>query len=271
MEFKETEEQYWNFFYDKHEITYDSKRDLDYHDDFKKHIYALPNKARILELACGVRCDGIELALQGKNVYETDISEVAVRKAQELYRKLGIENQGRFIKCDAEHLPFEDAFFDAALISAAFHHLPNKHIALGEMKRVVKNGGLVILGVEPNAWPYFTIFWLLKPLKKLIRKTNKKLFHSIADDSTHGFTKSQLTKMFSNAELEIIRIERAKYFSEFYDSGISFLNKAFKLKLSPKDTTRFFLARLDSYLSKVPLLNLFSWHFSVIATKNVKD
>lgn len=270
MEFKEIEEKYWNSFYDKHEISYSSKRNLDYHDDFKKPIYSLPNEARILELACGVRCEGIEFALQGKKVYETDISEVAVRKAQEIYRELGIENQGRFIRCDAEELPFEDNFFDAVLISAAFHHLPNMHRALEEMKRVVKSRGLVILGVEPNAWPYFTVYWLLKPAKKVIRKTNKKFFHSIADDSTHGFTKGQMVKMFSKAELEIVKIERAKYFSELYDSGISFLNKAFKLKLEPKEKTRFFLARLDSYLSKVPLLNLFSWHWSIISTKNVK-
>ena len=267
MEFKEIEEKFFDSLYSRHQTAYDPRRDLDYHDDFKKYIHALPEKARILELACGVRCDGIEFALRGKKVYETDISEVAVTKAREIYRQLGIESKGVFVRCDAERLPFEDGFFDAVFIAAAFHHLPDMHVALLEMKRVVKDNGLVILGVEPNAWPYLLFSWLFEPMKKMIRKKNKKIFHSIADDSTNGFTKAELVKMFREAGLRIGKIERAKYFSQFYDSGLAFLNVSFKLRLEPYEAIRSYLARLDNYVARVPLLNLFNWQWSVIATK----
>ena len=59
------------------------------------------------------------------------------------------------------------------LIAAAFHHLENPEKGLIEIKRVLKNDGLLILGVEPNKWPYQTVYTILSPLKKLIRKKTR--------------------------------------------------------------------------------------------------
>lgn len=267
MEFKKIENQYWNEFYSKQDIDYKPSRGLTYHADFKNPLKNLSAGSKILELGCGIRCDGIELALRGLKVYETDISEVAIEKAKELYTKLNLENNGCFIKCDAENLPFDDNFFDAAFIAASFHHLPNPTIALKEMKRVTKKGGYIILGMEPNAWPYFSLFILLKPLKKIIRRYNKKFFHSVADDSTHGFTKNQLQKIFQNVGLEIVAIKRAKYLSEFYDSGLRLLSKIFRKPFLSKHKTQQFLGHIDKFISKIPVINLFNWHWNVIAKR----
>lgn len=267
MEFKEQESQYWSNFYSQQTINYQPDRDLPYHDDFKKYLLKLGARSKILELACGIRCDGIELAKAGFKVFETDIAEEAVNQARNIYEKLGLSDKGEFLVCDAEKMPFADGYFDAVFISASFHHLPNPQAALLEMKRVAKPKGLVILGLEPNAWPYFTVFKLLEPAKKIIRGGSNLKFHSIADDTTQGFTKSQLRKLCQSAGLEIVKIYREKYFGELYDSGIRFLNKFFKLKFRPNQKAQRFLCAIDRAVSYLPLINLTNWHWSIVCRK----
>jgi ubiquinone/menaquinone biosynthesis C-methylase UbiE len=268
MEFKEQESRYWSNFYSWQTINYRPDRDLPYHDDFKKYLLKLDAGSKILELACGIRCDGVELAKAGFKVFETDIAEEAVNKAKVLYEQLGLLDQGEFLVTDAEKMPFADDYFAAVFISASFHHLPNPQAAILEMKRVTKKGGLVILGLEPNAWPYFTVFKLLEPAKKIIRGGSDLKFHSIADDTTQGFTKSQLRKLCRQAGLEVIKIYREKYFGELYDSGIRFLNKLFKLKLRPNLKVERFLCLIDRIIAYLPLINLTNWHWSIICRKN---
>lgn len=267
MEFKQIENKYWNQFYAAGESAYRPNRDLVYHYDFKGPMLNLPKGSKILELACGARCDGIELAQAGHEVYETDIAESAVAKAIDIYQRLGLRERGRFLIVDAENLPFEDNFFDAAFIAASFHHLPNPLRALSEMRRVAKPGGCLILGVEPSAWPYYTVFVLLRPVKKWLRRRNKKTFHSIADDTARGFTKKQLIKLCRRANWQVIAVKRAKYLSEFLDSGFRLSAKITKIPLGPPIWLQRIFAWFDARLSRLPPLCYFNWHWSVIAKK----
>jgi len=240
---------------------------LPFHDDFKNPIKRLPKGSKILELACGLRCEGIEFARNQMIVYETDISEEAVNKAKNTYRNLNISEFGKFLTCDAENLPFEDNFFDAVLIAASFHHLPNPEKAMAEMKRVAKSGGYVILGLEPNAWPYYTIFKILLPIKKFIRRRDQKILNSIADDETFGFNKNSFKKLCKQADLKIINIKRAKYLSEIYDSWLRLYSKLTKTNQEPNRKTQLMLCRIDTLISKIPILDLLNWHWSVISQK----
>ncbi len=267
MKFKEQESKYWSIFYSQQKINYKVDRDLLYHNNYKKYLNKLNKDAKILELACGIRCDGIELAKTGKKVFETDIAEEAVKKARDLYQELGLTDKGEFLVCDAEKIPFADDYFDAVFISASFHHLPNPLLALREMKRVTKKNGFIILGLEPNAWPYFTVFKLLEPVKKIIRCGSNFKFHSIADDTTQGFTKSYFKKVCKEADLNIVKIYREKYLGELHDSGLRFLNKFFKLKIKSGIKIQYFLGYIDFLISYVPIINLTNWHWSVICKK----
>lgn len=267
MGFKDSEKKYWDLYYAGQEINYSAGRDLNYHDAFKGIMKTLPAGSTVLELACGLRCDGIEIAKSGQNIYETDISEVAVGKAKELYNCLGLAQNAEFIRSDAENLPFDENYFDAVFISASFHHLPNPQKALLEMKRVVKHGGYVILGLEPNSWPYYTLFLIMKPLKRLLRKIHHQTFSSMADDLTHGFTKNKLTKMLNAADLVIVSIGRFKYLSEFYDSGWRLFSKLFKKDFKPSRNIQMALSKIDFIIAKISIINLFNWHFSAIAKK----
>jgi ubiquinone/menaquinone biosynthesis C-methylase UbiE len=51
----------------------------------------------------------------------------------------------------AEHMPFPDAAFDAVLISDAFHHFRHQDAAVGEIARVVRlGGGVLVLEMDPR-------------------------------------------------------------------------------------------------------------------------
>jgi len=225
----------------------------------------LPKDSLVLELACGVRADGLELAQKGLAVIESDISLESVLKAKELAKQEGVENQTYFMVADAENLPLASSSLDACFIAASFHHLPNQKKALSEMKRCVKPGGYIIFGVEPNSWPYYTIFPLLKPIKWLIRRKRKRAYDSIANDTTHGFSKRTLSKLFVHAGLEILEILPVKFFSEYYESDVRLFQRLFPQKniRASKKFTQFIL-RIDRTLAYLPIVNLFPWHWNVM-------
>jgi ubiquinone/menaquinone biosynthesis C-methylase UbiE len=53
----------------------------------------------------------------------------------------------------AEHMPFPDGAFDAALVSDAFHHFRDQDTAAREIARVVRpGGGVLILEMDPRGW-----------------------------------------------------------------------------------------------------------------------
>ena len=75
-----------------------------------------------------------------------------IQRARELASVL---SNAEFVIADSEALPFPDATFTAVLCTASFHHYPNPHKALAEMRRaeVAILGLLLVDGLDepPNA------------------------------------------------------------------------------------------------------------------------
>jgi ubiquinone/menaquinone biosynthesis C-methylase UbiE len=46
---------------------------------------------------------------------------------------------------DSEFLPFSSGSFDAVLCSNSFHHYPRQEVVVGEMRRVLKPGGIACI------------------------------------------------------------------------------------------------------------------------------
>lgn len=58
----------------------------------------------------------------------------------------------RGVMATAEWLPFPDAFFDKAYATLSLHHFADAPIALGEIARVLKEGGrFIILEINPHS------------------------------------------------------------------------------------------------------------------------
>ncbi len=262
--FSEIEEKFWNNAYDEQGHRSIDDRNSYFHNHFRAPLLSLPDNAVILEIACGSRADSLELAQKGKNIIATDISTSALKYALALAKKIGISERMKFVQADANHLPFRNNSIDGILIAAAFHHLENPEIGLQEMVRVTKNNGIIVFGVEPNKWPYKTIYRLLDPIKKYIRSSRDRKHDSVGDDSTEGFNRKDFKRILNNAGIEIIDIKPVKYLSEWYDSYVRLKSRLLKKDSKASVKVSRFYEKTDVIFEKIPLVSQLSWHWNVI-------
>jgi len=100
---------------------------------------------RILEVGSGGGQMAIEIARRtGSTVYGVDSSRFATARARARVRAKGLSNKVVFKTQQAESLGFPDEFFDLVYTVRTLHETRAVD-ALGEMHRVLKNGGRIII------------------------------------------------------------------------------------------------------------------------------
>lgn len=240
-----------------------------YHGEFLEDLRRLPAGSLILELGCGLGNDGLELLRSGYNVVETDIAPGELSEAKKMHDREGFSGDCAHILSDAENLPFKDGSFDAVFMVAALHHLPNPEAALREVKRVLRPGGVFVVGTEPNTWQHKTIYpvgnFFLKLVFRLLGKENKAIEHvSEADQETEGFSGDELIKMFSDAGFSHWELKPAGYLT----AAIFFITTEFSnligrnIKLFPLEKL---LLPVDAMLGKIGFFQKYPWHWNTIA------
>jgi ubiquinone/menaquinone biosynthesis C-methylase UbiE len=98
---------------------------------------------RVLDIACGTGLVSLRMAEAVDKegvVVGTDISGEMVGAARRIAAERGVGN-ARFERSDAEALPFESGFFDAAACALGLMYVPDPVRALREMRRVLRPGG----------------------------------------------------------------------------------------------------------------------------------
>ena len=93
----------------------------------------------VLELACGTGQLTFPLCGSVAQWEATDLSEAMIERA----KKVPHSERVRFTVQNAESLPYEHSTFDAVVISNALHIMPRPDLALREIRRVLKPGGLL--------------------------------------------------------------------------------------------------------------------------------
>lgn len=113
-----------------------------------------PRIARQINHALGTASTVLNVGA-GTGSYEpTDRQVTAVEPSIEMIRKRK-SSSARVIQASAEHLPFEDQSFDAAMAILTIHHWPDKDAGLREMRRVTR-GPIVLLTFDPSHRPWLT-------------------------------------------------------------------------------------------------------------------
>ena len=98
----------------------------------------------VLDLCCGLGGPARYQALSRRcRVVGLDFNEGRIRGAVDLTRRVNLARRVRFLRGDAQALPFPAETFDAVLSQEALLHLADTGKALAESFRVLKEGGRI--------------------------------------------------------------------------------------------------------------------------------
>lgn len=112
-----------------------------------KHV---SGESSICDLGCGDGYASYKLATKGFHVTGVDLSEQMLEKAR--FQAKG--TSAEFLKADISKVPVESESFDAVMAINSLEWTENPLNVLQEMKRIVKNEGLICIAIlGPTAMP----------------------------------------------------------------------------------------------------------------------
>ena len=130
------------------------------------------------------------------------------------------------VQCDAEKLPFPDAYFDCASVAFGLRNMTHKEAALAEMTRVLKPGGrLLVLEFSKVCKP------LEKPYDLYSFKVLPWLGEKVARDGDAYRYLAESIRMHPDQEtlktmMERVGLERVKYFN--LSAGVVALHRGYR-------------------------------------------
>jgi 2-polyprenyl-6-hydroxyphenyl methylase/3-demethylubiquinone-9 3-methyltransferase len=105
----------------------------------------------VLDLGCGGGLTTACLAQRGATVVGVDLSRASLHVASRQTRRYG-HPQPVFACGRAEALPFAEASFDVVWCTDVLEHLPELPVALAQIARVLKPGGLFLYDTIHRSW-----------------------------------------------------------------------------------------------------------------------
>ena len=90
------------------------------------------------------------MAKQAKMVYGVDYSIESVKLSREVNRQEIHDGKVKVLEGNVANLPFEDNTFDIVTAFETVYFWPDIEKCFGEVKRVLKPGGIFLIGMESN-------------------------------------------------------------------------------------------------------------------------
>jgi len=109
---------------------------------WRESLWSQVNGGEVLEVGVGT---GKNLHYYPDNIRVTAVDFSHRMMARALRRSQAVGAEARFLQTDAQHLAFADRTFDAAVATFVFCSVPDPVLGLREVKRVVRQGGKVLL------------------------------------------------------------------------------------------------------------------------------
>jgi len=133
---------------------------------------------RILDLGCGT--GALSAELKGLGVV-TSLDYMP--NALPFCRQRGLK---RLVRGDGQRLPFRDDAFDVVVALDTIEHIPDDRAALGEVRRVLRAGGLAIINV-----PALQLLWS---------------HHDVINQHHRRYSRAQLRALLEDAGLHIEKL-----------------------------------------------------------------
>ncbi len=146
---------------------------------------------RVLEVGLGSCSDFIRWARSGADLYGRDLTEAAVKVAEERLQLEGLKAD--VSTGDVEHLELESNSFDIVYSYGTIHHTPDTPAAVRELHRVAKPGGKVRVMIYNSRGLTFFYEWLILCVIK------RRFFRSIKE-AVFYYNESLGTKLYSKRE-----------------------------------------------------------------------
>lgn len=151
-------------YHEKHDDIFDGERNR--WDEVGKEFLPVRDKGSIL-LDVGTGTGFVPLTLapylsQGDTFICSDISKNILKAAEKNLHESRFTCQFQFLKMNGDTFDgIKDASVDIVTVNSVMHHLPDFQSFFAEMDRVVKVGGRIIIGHEPNR-SFFQNYFLWK-------------------------------------------------------------------------------------------------------------
>lgn len=104
----------------------------------------------VLDVGCGGGININRMAKSAKKVYGVDYSKESVKVSKDVNRQEIYDGKVEVLQGDVQSLPFEDESFDIVTAFETVYFWPNIEKCFGEVKRVLKPGGIFLIGTESN-------------------------------------------------------------------------------------------------------------------------
>lgn len=207
------------------------------------------NNIKILDLGCGMGEFATFLSRLGYNVVGVDMDKEQLKLAKILKE----ENKAKveFVNADATRLPFKDREFDIIICFDVFEHIKDLQPICIEMRRVLKDDGVVFLRFPNKLKGYEDHVGL--PLLPLLPE---RLFQFI-------FRKITKSRKYYQEDLYV-------YYRRFSEIYKLLINNNFHISVLPENLSYPYLSSFYKVLiSKNPdLLSVIQPYFHLLLTKN---
>jgi SAM-dependent methyltransferase len=108
--------------------------------------WAIPGDARIVEIGCGTGQMSLYLARAHRVVIGADLTRASLKLGAAAARRFEID-QVQFIETDLQRPGLRAGAFDVVYSSGVLHHTPDPRAAFARIARVVRPGGMIVLGL----------------------------------------------------------------------------------------------------------------------------
>jgi len=152
---------------------------------------------KFLEVGCGSGVDSAALHRNyGTENYCLDFSREALKITRKNFDDVDLD--AHLIMTDLENIPFPDRYFDVVFSNGVMEHYKNLCKPLTEQRRVLKDEGILVIGV-PYAYNLYQI-----------KRAAKNIFCKWKYGWERGLTLSYLERALDIAGMEVV--------SHYYDS-----------------------------------------------------
>lgn len=175
------------------------------------HAFARFGEARgrdVLEIGVGMGADHLEWAKAGPgSLTGIDLTERAVEHTRRRLALYGLAS--RVFTADAERLPFDDASFDVVYSWGVLHHSPRTDVAVREVHRVLRPGGVARVMVYQKHSIVGALLWTRYAL--LAGRPGRSLADVYAEHlespGTKAYTPEEAVRLFAGFRQVRTRVE----------------------------------------------------------------